>query len=69
MNNPSEVARIKAQIADEYVSGKLALEGLAEGASQHQFITRRMEHMGVLTEQLEKVAGEEEVGRFLMGLQ
>lgn len=47
----SEVARIRRLIQLEYEAAWLALDGYAEVA-QHQFITRRMECMGELVEEL-----------------
>jgi hypothetical protein len=54
----SEVARLLAQIGAEYEAAKSGLTGLAYGTSHHEFITARMEHMGQLHEQLQRMVGE-----------
>jgi hypothetical protein len=64
--NQSEVARLKAQIESEVQAAQWALYGVALGAAQHQFITRRMERMGVLHEELSELVGEEEGARLLV---
>ena len=48
--NRSEVARLKAQIEAEVQAAQWALCGVALGAAKHQFITSRMERMGMLHE-------------------
>lgn len=55
----SEVAYLLAQISSEYEAAKQGLSGLALGASQHQFITRRMERLGELHSQLHGLVGDE----------
>jgi hypothetical protein len=55
----SEVARLLAQINSEYEAAQQGLSGLAQGISQHQFITRRMERIGELHTQLHSLVGEE----------
>jgi len=62
MENKSEVARILAQIAQEYESAHSGLHGLAQGTSRHSFITARMEHMARLQNELEKLVGDQAVG-------
>ena len=59
MNSLSDVARLKEQIDAEAEAAQLALYGLAQGISKHQFITARMERMGVLHEQLKGLIGDE----------
>ena len=66
--NQSEVAHLVRDIEDEYKSGKLGLEGLAEGISQHAFITARMEKMAADIAQIVALAGEEEARDVLMKL-
>lgn len=56
--NRSEVARILSDIAAEYEAGMNGLSGLAQGHSRHSFITARMENMGKLQEELEKLVGD-----------
>src|SRR5215469_16910962 len=55
----SEVARLLAQISREYEAAQLGLSGLAQGISQHRFITRRMERIGELHAQLRSLVGDE----------
>ena len=57
--NISEVARIRAQIAAEYVAAKRGLSGLACGTSQHRFISRHMERMKEFHGQLENLVGDQ----------
>ncbi len=64
--NHSEIARLKAQIEAEIQAAQLALYGAALGTAQHQFITRRMERMGILHEELKELVGEEESVRLLV---
>jgi hypothetical protein len=54
--NQSEMACIRALIDDEYRASHLALHGLAQGAAQHEFITKRMERIGGHIEALSNVA-------------
>ena len=54
----SEVARLSRKLAPSTESGQNALHGLAYGASRHDFITARMESMGQLHAQLQKLVGE-----------
>lgn len=63
--NQSEVARIKREIELEQLSAHQAMHGTALGMSKHEFITRRMQRMGELSEELKKFVGEEEAGRYL----
>jgi hypothetical protein len=55
----SEVARILEQIRLEYEAGMNGLSGLTQGGSRHSFITARMENMGKLQEELEKLIGDD----------
>jgi hypothetical protein len=59
MNSNSNVARLKRQIDAEAEAAQLALYGPAQGISKHQFITARMERMGMLHEQLRNIIGDE----------
>jgi hypothetical protein len=61
MTGHSEIARMRQQIATEYLAAQLGLSGLAEGASRHQFITARTERIGALYQQLEAVAGDQAI--------
>jgi len=54
----SEVARLLQQIREEYESARLGLSGLAQGTSQHKFITTKMEHIGQWHEQLIALVGD-----------
>lgn len=55
----SEVADLLTQICCEYEAAQQGLSGLAQGISQHQFITRRMECIGELHSQLHNILGNE----------
>ena len=58
--NQSEVRRLLEQIDAEYAAAKRGLNGLAQGVSQHDFITRRMERMSELHSELSEVVGSRE---------
>jgi alkylated DNA nucleotide flippase Atl1 len=60
MNTTSEVARMRQQVAAEYLSAKLGLSGLAYGTSRHRFITARMERMGESFQTLSDLVGSQE---------
>jgi hypothetical protein len=55
----SEVARLLQQIENEFQSASQGLHGLALGSAQHAFITKRMETIGGLHEQLRELIGDE----------
>ena len=55
----SEVARLMQQIEAEFEAGRQALQGLALGTAQHAFITKRMENIGGLHEQLRELIGDD----------
>jgi len=59
MNSTSDVARLKEQIDAEAEAALLALYGPAQGVSKHQFITARMERMGMLHEKLRGIIGDD----------
>ncbi len=63
--NYSAVARLRQQIEQEYEAARQGLTGLAQGMSQHTFITARMEHMGVYHVQLAALVGEQEAARMV----
>ena len=54
----SEVARLLSRIRLEYESAKLGVSGLAYGTSQHAFITRHMENMWKLHQELQAIVGD-----------
>jgi hypothetical protein len=56
----SDVARMRQQIASEYLSAQLGLSGFAEGTSRHSFITSKMERMGASFETLAQMMGKEQ---------
>jgi hypothetical protein len=60
MSNPSEVARLLAQIEAEYLAAQRGLTGFAEGA-KHAAITARMEKIGKLHEHLQEIVGEDAI--------
>ena len=57
----SEVARLLAQISSEYEAAQRGFSGLAQGTSQHQFITKRMERVGELHSRLHNLLGDEAI--------
>lgn len=66
--NKSEVARILAQIVQEYEAGHNGLYGLTQGTARHSFITARMENMARLQHELEQLVGEQAIGMVAMRL-
>ena len=57
----SEVARLLAEIQEEYDSARLGLSGLAQGTCQHAFITRKMKNIENLHHNLGAIVGDDEV--------
>jgi hypothetical protein len=57
----SEVVRLLTQISREYEAAQYGLSGLAQGVSRHNFITRRMEHIGDLYTQLSGLIGDQAI--------
>ena len=60
-HHESEVAQLLDQISSEYEAACRGMCGFAEGASKHDFITARMEHMGYLHNQLQSIVGDEAI--------
>lgn len=60
--NKSEIARILAQIAQEYEVARDGLYGVAQGTTKHSFITARMENMAKLQNEMEKLVGDQAMG-------
>jgi predicted Co/Zn/Cd cation transporter (cation efflux family) len=60
----SEVARLMQQIALEYQAAQRALESVAMTA-QHEFITKRMENMSSIRDELARHVGEDAATRML----
>ena len=62
--NQSEVARLRALMDSEREAMRLIMNGFAV-TSTHEFITARMENMGVYHEELKELIGEQEATRHL----
>ena len=62
----SDVARLLSQINAEYQAAQWGLSGLSQGSSTHEFITRRMENMEIVREELVELVGEEESVRLVV---
>ncbi len=56
----SEVVRLLRQIELEYQAAHHALYGLSAGNSKHEFITKKMERMGILHQELKTLVGVDE---------
>ncbi len=56
----SDIARVRQQIAAEYLSAQLGFSGLAEGTARHRFFTTKMERMGASFETLAEMMGKEQ---------
>lgn len=65
MNHQSEVARLRMQIEQEHTASVWALSGLAEGTTRHDFIQRRLIHMGIAYQGLAQIIGEEQAAALL----
>lgn len=57
----SEVMRLRRQICLEYEAAQQALYGLAQGTSQHAFITHRLENIAAHHAALKELLGEEAI--------
>jgi hypothetical protein len=55
----SEVARLRQRIHLEYEAAQRGLSGIAQGAAQHAFITKRLENMADHYQELKALAGEQ----------
>lgn len=66
MQGESEIVRLKAQIAFEAEAGRRGMYGLASGVSRHDFITSRMERMGILHEHLGDLIGNTEATHYVL---
>ena len=66
MQEKSEIARLKTQIALEAEAGRRGMYGLASGISRHDFISSRMERMGMLHECLGDLIGNAEATHYLL---
>jgi hypothetical protein len=64
----SEIAQLRAQIADEYEAAQRGLQGLAHGTAQHKFITQRLENMERCRQRLEALAGPQETRKVMCAL-
>jgi hypothetical protein len=53
-------------IEQEYQSAWYGLSGLKLGTSQHEFITARMERIGLAAEELKQLVGEDEAARIVV---
>ena len=56
----SEVARLLQQIELEYQAAHHALYGLSAGGSKHEFITKKMERLGTLHQELKTLVGADQ---------
>ena len=54
----SEVAQLLQQIGLEYEADTRGLTGLSAGSAKHNFITAKLERIGVYHEQLVNLVGE-----------
>ena len=60
----SEVARLRRQIADEYIAAKLAMEGFAVTA-RHEFVTAKMQNIAACHQELVKLVGGQEATKVI----
>ena len=64
--NQSEIRRLMDEIDSQYQSAWNGLSGLNLGTAQHEFITARMERIGVAAEELKLLVGEDEAARIVV---
>jgi hypothetical protein len=69
MGQNSEVARLLAQINSEYEAAGRGLSGLAQGTSQHRFMTKRMENIAAYHVDLQKLVGKDEAMKLIAASQ
>ena len=62
----SNLARLLRQIDEENEAAHRALNEAVMGIAQHKFITVRMENIGRLHEELEKLIGPEEAAKLVV---
>jgi hypothetical protein len=62
----SEVAQLRQRIYMEYEAAQRGLCGIAQGAAQHAFITRRLENMADHHQRLKQIVGEQEAIKVLV---
>lgn len=65
----SQVARLLAQITEEYKAAQSGLTGLGSGTARHDFITARMENMSQLHTQLHTIVGDAAIAMIAEELQ
>jgi hypothetical protein len=63
--NQSDVARLRKQLNDECESARLGLQGLAAGTSKHEFLREKMNRLGQIASDLQKIVGPDEAIRIL----
>jgi hypothetical protein len=61
----SELAKLLQQINEETTAAQRGFAGYAE-VSKHEFITARMERLGHLQEELEKLVGSEQAVQIIV---
>ena len=64
ISNQSEVAKLLDQIEVEYLAAQRGLMGFAESAS-HSAINARIENLGKLHEDLQKIVGDQSTQLFV----
>lgn len=61
----SEVAWRLEQIKQQYEAAQRGLSGLAQGSARHMFISARMQSMGRIHEELQRLVGPEQAIRLV----
>ena len=64
--NQSDVAKLKAELELRNAAAQYAMHGLSQGSTKHKFITKNMERMGELHDELIERIGEGKAARFLV---
>jgi hypothetical protein len=64
--NQSEIRRLMDEIDSQYQAAHQALYSFNLGTSTHEFITARMERIGMAAEELKQLVGENEAARIVV---
>jgi len=56
----SEVACLLEEIKQQHAAAERGLSGLAQGTARHKFISARMERIGQIHEELQRLVGPEQ---------
>ncbi len=61
----SEVAKLRREIAEEYIAAKMGLHGVTSGIARHTVINAKLARIGECHEQLVQLVGPQEAIRII----